>query len=34
MPPDDLKDVPDIALHIRPPHYGLAEDDLRDRLRG
>lgn len=33
-PADDLDDVPDIALHIRPPDYGLDEGGLRDCMRG
>jgi iduronate 2-sulfatase len=32
--PGDTDDVPDIALYIRPPNYGLSESDLRDCLRG
>ncbi len=32
--PDDLKDVPDISLHIRPANYGLDESGLRDCIRG
>ncbi len=33
-PADDLADIPDIALHVRPANYGLADDGLRDCLRG
>lgn len=33
-PTDDLLDIPEIALHIKPPNYGLGESDLRDCLRG
>lgn len=34
MPADDLDDIPDIALHIRPSNYGLEPDGLRDCVRG
>jgi uncharacterized sulfatase len=34
VPADDLKDIPDVALHIRPPNYGLSEKDLKDCVRG
>ena len=33
VPADDLADIPDRALHIRPANYGLAESDLRDCVR-
>ena len=33
VPKDDVADVPDIALTIRPPNYGLAETDLKDCVR-
>jgi len=33
-PKDDLSDVPDIALTIRPPDYGLSQSDLKDCVRG
>ena len=33
-PEDDLKDIPDIALNIRPANYGLSESDLCDCVRG
>jgi uncharacterized sulfatase len=32
-PADDLADVPDVALTIRPPDYGLPESDLKDSVR-
>lgn len=32
--PDDLEDIPDISLYIRPSNYGLDESDLRDCIRG
>jgi uncharacterized sulfatase len=34
VPPDDLADIPDIALMIKPNDYGLAEKDLKDCVRG
>ena len=34
VPAGDLKDIPDIALTIRPPNYGLSEKDLKDCVRG
>jgi len=34
VPADDLKDIPDVALTIRPPNYGLSEKDLKDCVRG
>jgi uncharacterized sulfatase len=34
VPADDLADIPDIAFHVRPPNYGLADDGLRDCVRG
>jgi iduronate 2-sulfatase len=34
LPKDDLEDIPDISLHIRPLNYGLSESDLRDCVRG
>ena len=34
IPKDDLKDIPDIALYIRPQNYALRESDLRDCVRG
>ena len=33
-PKNDLSDVPDIALTIRPPDYGLSQSDLNDCVRG
>ena len=33
VPADDLIDIPDIALTIRPPDYGLSEKDLKDCVR-
>ena len=33
VPADDLKDIPDIALTIDPPDYGLSEKDLKDCVR-
>ena len=34
VPKDDLRDIPEIALNIRPQNYGLSESDLRDCVRG
>src|SRR5688572_3053847 len=34
VPADDLADIPDAALMIRPPDYGLSEKDLKDCVRG
>ena len=34
VPEGDLKDIPEIALTIRPPNYGLDEQGLRDCVRG
>lgn len=31
---DELKDVPEVALTIRPSNYGLPERDLKDCIRG
>jgi uncharacterized sulfatase len=34
VPADDLADIPDIALMIKPNDYGLSEKDLKDCVRG
>jgi uncharacterized sulfatase len=34
VPADDLADIPDAALMIRPNDYGLSEKDLKDCVRG
>ncbi|HEV2293715.1 MAG TPA: sulfatase [Tepidisphaeraceae bacterium] len=34
VPEGDLKDIPDIALMIRPPNYGLDEKGLKQCVRG
>jgi iduronate 2-sulfatase len=34
VPSDDRADIPDVALTIRPPNYGLSESDLKDCVRG
>ena len=33
VPSDDLADIPEAALTIHPPNYGLAESDLKDCVR-
>jgi len=34
VPENDLTDIPEIALNIRPQNYGLSESDLIDCVRG
>ena len=32
-PTDDRDDIPEVALTIRPPNYGISESDLKDCVR-
>jgi uncharacterized sulfatase len=34
VPANDMADIPDVALMIRPANYGLSERDLKDCVRG